>query len=843
MVKVMKISPLIKSLVLLVFVFSFIRCEVFVDVEEDSSTEGVYISIEQEEGSLLEGLYEPVEDHPYARFRIELGSGSPDVRFRFWDGNDRSGYEKGCAIKGEYVINGFWNPTDDYDVVRDIGYYGCPGASGCQTGSYEWIEMSGGDVYYLNLEFEVHDDAVIDDCYEYNCYFIKVHRSNMFGGNDYRIRVRATDGSVPDTTHTACADDGQDYEIEANNVWHSKTIGWLGNHWYKIFLDNYKTYEFQFDDDSEGSGSYEANIQVSLRRGSTDGSVVFENIDKGYYNPPTCDVPAPGIGESVRVYLDADYKLAGIWVPEGEYPLDVMIIDNDPQISYLTTSDSDIEQDKSVNVNVELNCQDPGNTTTVDYSITGGDATNGMDYSFTSGTLTFDPLETSNFFSFTINEDYYDEPDETLVISLTNESANASIGVPSQVYTNTYTYTIFDDDEYTDKLNLTENSVYPTLSESVKFPDLAYNQGVYGMVYQKGDNDNASLYFYTIEDNYCNVDSQATPITTPVKINQGGGTAAAHIPKICRGNNTRFGVVWQDRRIGVSQIFFTEYDANGSPARANEVQITKDSDGYTGYSAAADVVYNSSQDEYAIVWNDNSDPDSEFDIYFGLYDPVTSNFSSIKVSDTGEYETDRSSIPCITWSGSYYGIVWWQDTSAGYEVSFARISADGTARVGPIIKIADAEWHTYPKIAWNDTGNFFGIVYERNNEVLMARMTENGVLSDYDLNLSQSGTDNNNGSRFPNITDQGTNLYVVWQEGYDIDNPASNYKIYYAIINQSGAIADGPDQISSTGIIDAEGLFSGLPVAAYNNDDDNLGVIWGQYYSTQSNNDIYLLRY
>jgi uncharacterized protein (TIGR03437 family) len=64
---------------------------------------------------------------------------------------------------------------------------------------------------------------------------------------------------------------------------------------------------------------------------------------------------------------------------------------------------------------------------TVDYATANGTATAGSDYQSTSGTLTFNPGDTSKPVSVTINGDTLVEPDETFFVNLTNASANAII--------------------------------------------------------------------------------------------------------------------------------------------------------------------------------------------------------------------------------------------------------------------------------------------------------------------------------------------------------------------------------------------------------------------------------
>jgi Chitobiase/beta-hexosaminidase C-terminal domain/Calx-beta domain len=79
-------------------------------------------------------------------------------------------------------------------------------------------------------------------------------------------------------------------------------------------------------------------------------------------------------------------------------------------------------------------------TVQVSYSVTGGTATSGADYTLAAGTLTFPPGEQYRTFPVAIVNDSTGEANETIVITLSNP-VNAALGARS-----TYTYTIEDND-------------------------------------------------------------------------------------------------------------------------------------------------------------------------------------------------------------------------------------------------------------------------------------------------------------------------------------------------------------------------------------------------------------
>jgi hypothetical protein len=115
--------------------------------------------------------------------------------------------------------------------------------------------------------------------------------------------------------------------------------------------------------------------------------------------------------------------------------------DNTRKIDFNAITASGDESAGIVAVQIDISEIDATNPVTVDYSITGGTGSSGID-AVASGTATIDPGNSSTTFDLTINEDALSEADETIIISLTNPSANASLADNNTEYT----YTIVDND-------------------------------------------------------------------------------------------------------------------------------------------------------------------------------------------------------------------------------------------------------------------------------------------------------------------------------------------------------------------------------------------------------------
>ncbi len=87
---------------------------------------------------------------------------------------------------------------------------------------------------------------------------------------------------------------------------------------------------------------------------------------------------------------------------------------------------------------------------TVDYAVTGGTATDGADYAISNGTLTFAAGETVKVIPNTITNDLTQEPNETIILTLSNPVGAALSPNPM------FTYTIIDDDATTVTISATD---------------------------------------------------------------------------------------------------------------------------------------------------------------------------------------------------------------------------------------------------------------------------------------------------------------------------------------------------------------------------------------------------
>jgi Tol biopolymer transport system component len=111
-----------------------------------------------------------------------------------------------------------------------------------------------------------------------------------------------------------------------------------------------------------------------------------------------------------------------------------------PQVSFMAGSAAVQEDAGNATIIVQLSESFDTAAVTVDYAVTGGTASNGVDFDLPAATLLFAPGVITQTVTITLIDDLLAEPDETVVISLTNPD-NGVLASPDS-----FTLTIVDDD-------------------------------------------------------------------------------------------------------------------------------------------------------------------------------------------------------------------------------------------------------------------------------------------------------------------------------------------------------------------------------------------------------------
>ena len=116
--------------------------------------------------------------------------------------------------------------------------------------------------------------------------------------------------------------------------------------------------------------------------------------------------------------------------------------DNPPELTFTNSTSSQWENDQRwIQVDVDLSGTSTGLTATIDWAITNGTSSNTDHSSDLSGTLTFVEGDNTEYIQYIASHDIMDENDETFTIALSN-NVNCSLGSVTS-----HTHTITDNDD------------------------------------------------------------------------------------------------------------------------------------------------------------------------------------------------------------------------------------------------------------------------------------------------------------------------------------------------------------------------------------------------------------
>ncbi len=308
---------------------------------------------------------------------------------------------------------------------------------------------------------------------------------------------------------------------------------------------------------------------------------------------------------------------------------------------------------------------------------------------------------------------------------------------------------------------------------------------------------------------------------------------------------------------------------DGSSAGPNDFRISDmGPDGNTTYNAnRPDVTYNSSAQEFLVVWHgfDNSVAPShdQFEIFAQRLQAETlipSGPNDFQVSDMGP---DDNSIltsvlrPAVAYNTSANGyLVVWQGNDiaqnlAGDEIEIhgQLLEADGSELPPNDFRISDMWTDTefdahHPAVAYNSQANEYLVVWSSDDgvwsnatselEIYGQRIdaTTGAEIPPNDFRISDMGPDGDStfSAQQPTVAynSQENNYLVVWK-GNDNTGSLADHEteIFGQLINSSGGeILPNDFRISNMGL-DGDGTFdSHTPVVAYNSQDNNYLVVW-----------------
>jgi predicted RecA/RadA family phage recombinase len=165
---------------------------------------------------------------------------------------------------------------------------------------------------------------------------------------------------------------------------------------------------------------------------------------------------------------------------------------------------------------------------------------------------------------------------------------------------------------------------------------------------------------------------------------------------------SEFGVAWYDDRDGDYEIYFTRISADGVKL-GSDIRVTNDA----STSSVPSLVWTGS--EYGVAWYDGRDGDTE--IYFTRISAAGAKLGSdVRITNAAGDSGD----PGLVWIGSEYGVAWMDNRDGSREIYFARISAAG-AKLGSDVRITNAAGDSWShSLVWS--GGEYGVAWEDNRD-------------------------------------------------------------------------------------------------------------------------------
>jgi hypothetical protein len=228
-----------------------------------------------------------------------------------------------------------------------------------------------------------------------------------------------------------------------------------------------------------------------------------------------------------------------------------------------------------------------------------------------------------------------------------------------------------------------------------------------------------------------------------------------------------YGVSWRDDRDGNHEIYFARLDASGTMI-VGDVRVTTDlSNSYVPTLLWTGI-------EYGASWQD--DRDGNHEIYFARLDS-----SGTKIGDDVRVTADPaySQYPSMVWTGSEYGVSWYDERDGNYEIYFARLDSSGTKIGGDVRVTNDPSSSFSPSLVW--TGSEYGVSWDDyrdgNYEIYFARLDASGAKIGGDVRV----TDDSSDSRHSALVRTGSEYGVSWHDDRDGYN-----EVYFARLDASG---------------------------------------------------------
>jgi Putative metal-binding motif len=227
-----------------------------------------------------------------------------------------------------------------------------------------------------------------------------------------------------------------------------------------------------------------------------------------------------------------------------------------------------------------------------------------------------------------------------------------------------------------------------------------------------------------------------------------------------------YGLAWSDDRDGNPEIYFARLDASGSKI-GTDVRVTINS----GTSFLPALVWTGSR--YGIAWWDGQGAGNG--IYMTQLDGAGNKlYQEVRVDNAPSIDT--STVPSLAWSGSQFALAWNDNRTGPLEIVFTRVDAAGKKISTDTQVTSGSSAASDANLVW--TGGEYGLAFTDAGQVFFSRVSVTGVKI---------------GSRIPVAAGAAMQPSIAWtgqEYGLSWENPpqaGQRTEIYFARLDPSGA--------------------------------------------------------
>ena len=331
------------------------------------------------------------------------------------------------------------------------------------------------------------------------------------------------------------------------------------------------------------------------------------------------------------------------------------------------------------------------------------------------------------------------------------------------------------------------------------FPAVVWTGSEYGVVWHQ------SNPFQPDEIYFIRLDPTGEAIGAPRQLNFNPGVSGE--PHLV-WNGGGYGVTWYDDD---GSMRFLRLDAFGQPL--SQVMAIP---GTFATSVEHALVWTGSV--YGLAWSNHVEG-SNSEIFFARLDPSGARLGDVVRVTQGN---STSVLPSLAWSGSEFGLVWYDLRDLNLEIYFTRLDAMGL-EIGDDIRLTSTPTDTAdPHLVWN--GSTYGVIWtDAPAAVYFARLNPSGVKIGTELRVTTAPSSSGNAE----LIWTGAEYGITWTDTRD-----NNAEIYLARVSAAGSKVGADLRLTSNS------GFSYNPVITWS--DREYGIAWAD--NTLGRGQIYFAR-